>query len=338
MLLIGEFGANLVSRTKLLRWTLFSLIIAGAVLTLLYRDRLDVEAVQEGVSGMGIAAPLAFMGLYALAAVLFVPGSILTISGGVLFGPVLGTLYSLTGATLGAILAFLIARYLASEWVACRSDPRLKQLMEGVEDEGWRFVAFVRLVPLFPFNLANYALGLTRIPWLHYALATYVCMLPGAIAYTYLGYVGREALAGNGDVIQKGLMALGLLAVVFFLPGFIRRFREQRPPIVTVTELKNRLVEGKDTVILDVRSSGEFHSDCGHIAGAKNIALENLQRRLHELQAYRNRSIAIICHTHHRSLLAARLLMAAGFPHVAVVRGGVTEWRRCHLPLESGEA
>ena len=100
-------------------------------------------------------------------------------------------------------LAFLVARYLASDWVAARSGGRLRQLIHGVETEGWRFVAFVRLVPLFPFNLLNYALGLTRIRFSHYLIATYVCMLPGAFAYTYLGYAGREAVGGGEGLIQK---------------------------------------------------------------------------------------------------------------------------------------
>ena len=103
----------------------------------------------------GPVAPLLFILIYALATVLFLPGSVLTLAGGALFGPVLGTLYNLTGATLGATLAFLIARYLAADWVADKTGGRVKQLINGVEAEGWRFVAFVRLVPLFPFNLIS---------------------------------------------------------------------------------------------------------------------------------------------------------------------------------------
>ncbi|HGG58736.1 MAG TPA: TVP38/TMEM64 family protein [Gammaproteobacteria bacterium] len=91
--------------------------------------------------------------------------------------------------------------------------------------EGWRFVAFVRLVPLFPFNLLNYALGLTRIPLLHYVIASYLFMAPGAVAYTWLGYVGREALAGSEGMVKKALLALALLAGAAFLPRMIRRFR-----------------------------------------------------------------------------------------------------------------
>jgi uncharacterized membrane protein YdjX (TVP38/TMEM64 family) len=85
---------------------------------------------------------------------------------------------------LGATIAFMIARYVASDWVAARAGERLARLIRGVEEEGWRFVAFVRLVPLFPFNLVNYAFGLTRIRLGEYALASFVCMAPGALAYT----------------------------------------------------------------------------------------------------------------------------------------------------------
>ena len=150
------------------------------------------------------------------------PGSVLTVAGGALFGPIWGTLWNLTGATLGAMLAFVIARYVASDWVAARSGERLGRLMRGVEEEGWRFVAFVRLVPLFPFNLMNYAFGLTRIRLREYALASFVCMAPGALAYTYLGYPGYEGASGQAGTIRKALLAFALLAAVAFLPRLVR--------------------------------------------------------------------------------------------------------------------
>jgi uncharacterized membrane protein YdjX (TVP38/TMEM64 family) len=147
-----------------------------------------------------------------------------------LFGPLWGTLFNLTGATLGAALAFLVSRYLAADWVRRRvggPGNRLiaNRLIEGVEAEGWRFVAFTRLVPLFPFNLLNYALGLTRIPFLHYVLATAVCMAPAALAFTGLGFAGREAVAGGEGLIQTGLIALALVAAVAFLPRLVIRLR-----------------------------------------------------------------------------------------------------------------
>ncbi|VAX23873.1 DedA family protein, putative, partial [hydrothermal vent metagenome] len=127
----------------------------------------------------------------------------------------------------GAALAFLVARYMASGWVERKVGGKLKKLYDGVEEEGWRFVAFTRLVPVFPFNLLNYALGLTRIKFSHYVISTFIFMAPGGIAYTYLGYAGKEALAGGEGLIQKGLMALGLLALAAFLPRFITRMRKE---------------------------------------------------------------------------------------------------------------
>ena len=113
------------------------------------------------------------------------------------------TVYSLTGATAGATAAFLIARYLASDWVNRRASGWIKQVIDGVEQEGWRFVAFVRLIPLFPFNPLNYVLGLTRISLAQYVVASFIFMFPGALAYTYLGYAGREAIAGGEDLISE---------------------------------------------------------------------------------------------------------------------------------------
>ena len=232
MLSTGVSGMT-IKKANLARWILVICIIAGIVLAIVYRDHIDNAAVEQWVQDAGVAGPLLFMLIYALGTVLFLPGSVLTLAGGALFGPVLGTFLNLTGATVGATLAFLVSRYTASHWVQEKAGGRLKTLKEGVESEGWRFVALVRLVPLFPFNLLNYALGLTRIKLSHYIVASYVCMLPGAIAYTYLGYASREAIAGGEDLIQKALLALALLAIAAFLPRWIGRVRrgprEQAP-------------------------------------------------------------------------------------------------------------
>ena len=219
---------------NLTRFTLLAALLAGIAVAAFYHEQFSVVALQGWVQNAGVAAPLIFMTLYAVATVLFLPGSVLTIAGGAMFGPVWGSLYSLTGATVGATLAFLVARYLASDWVTRKAGGRLKQLIEGVEAEGWRFVALVRLVPLFPFNLLNYALGLTRIRLSHFILASYICMLPGSLAYTYLGHAGREAAAGSEGSIGNGLLALGLLALIVFLPRLIRRVR--RAPMPEVKE------------------------------------------------------------------------------------------------------
>lgn len=211
---------------RLLPRAALGLAIAAAIaVALAYRDRLDTAAFEAWLAGLGLLAPLAYLALYAVGTVVFVPGALFALAGGALFGPFWGALLNLTGATVGASLAFLLARYLAGDWVARRAGTRLRRLIEGVEAEGWRFVAFVRLVPLFPFNLTNYALGLTRIGFLPYAVTSFVAMAPGAIAYTWLGHAGREALAGDASAIRYGLLALGLLAAIAFLPRLVRRLR-----------------------------------------------------------------------------------------------------------------
>jgi len=215
--------------TRARRWLVLALLLAGIGIALYYRDRLSVEALITWVGQLGWLAPLAFMAAYSVATVFFLPGVLFTLAGGVLFGPWLGTLYSLTGATIGASLAFLIARYLARDWVAQRAGTRLRQLIDGVDTEGWRFIAFVRLVPLIPFNLLNYALGLTRIPLVQYVLTSFLFMAPGGAAYTYLGYAGREAAAGNGgDVVRKLLLALAIVATIAFVSHLLLRWRRHR--------------------------------------------------------------------------------------------------------------
>ncbi len=316
---------------RIARWLFFILLLLGITLVVVYRDQLDAQALQTWVNEAGVAAPLLFMLIYALGTVFFFPGSVLTLAGGALFGPVLGTLINLTGATIGAAMAFLVARYLASDWVEEKTGGRLKQLKEGVEGEGWRFVAFVRLMPLFPFNLLNYALGLTRIPLLQYVIASWLFMLPGAIAYTYLGYAGREAMAGSEGLVQKTMLALALLAMVAFIPRFVAILR--RGPMVSIEELSQRLQSEDAPLLLDVRSPEEFTGELGHIEGAQNIPLDELSGQVVNLLDYMEQPVALICRTDRRSASAARLLASKGFADVHIVRGGMMEWSRKQLPV-----
>jgi uncharacterized membrane protein YdjX (TVP38/TMEM64 family)/rhodanese-related sulfurtransferase len=320
-----------MNNNRFIRILLLVGLMAGVTLAIIYRDQFDGAALEAWIRDAGPVAPLLFMLVYALAAVLFLPGSVITLAGGALFGPLLGTFYNLTGATLGATLAFLVARYLASDWVAKKTGGRVKQLINGVEGEGWRFVAFVRLVPLFPFNLLNYALGLTRLRLLPYIIATYVFMLPGAIAYTYLGYAGREAVAGGEGMIQKGLLALALLAVVAFLPRLIGTLR--RGPMLETDEFRRRRETEKDLLVLDVRTAEDFVGEQGHIDGAVNIPVEELQQRMDEIGNYIEQQVAIVCRTDRRSAKAALLLTEEGFADVHVVRGGMTKWIEAGLPV-----
>ena len=316
--------------SRLIRLLLLLGVTVGITFAVIYRDQFDAVALETWVNEAGVLAPIVFMLIYALATVLFLPGSVITLAGGALFGPVLGTFYNLTGATLGASLAFLISRYLASDWVEDKAGGKVKQLINGVEGEGWRFVAFVRLVPLFPFNLLNYTLGLTKIRFLHYLIASYVFMLPGGFAYTYLGYAGREAIGGGEGLIQKIMIAIALLAIVAFLPRLIGTIR--RGPTIDIPELKNR-IDDNNTLVLDVRTAADFVGEQGHINSAVNIAVEELAERSSEISEHIEQPISIVCRTDKRSAKAALILTEQGFHDVHVVRGGMTKWIEAGLPV-----
>ncbi len=330
-----------MNRQTLTRIVLFAVLAAAIGGAYLYRDQLNVAALEGWVKSAGALGPVLYMALYASATLLFLPGSLLTLAGGALFGPVWGTLYSLTGATLGATVAFLIARYLAQDWVRQRTGGILKKLLDGVDAEGWKFVAFVRLVPLFPFNLLNYALGLTRIGLLAYVIGSYVFMFPGALAYTYLGYAGREAVAGGEGLIQKGLLALALLGLVAFLPSLIKRLRGASTTAegkISSADLKQRLERRDDITVLDVRPAKDYTGKLGHIAGSLNIPIDELSKRLPELDSYRDRPLGVICHTNRMSGKAVRLLRETGFKQALLVDDGMVGWQRQQgKPLPAGQ-
>jgi uncharacterized membrane protein YdjX (TVP38/TMEM64 family)/rhodanese-related sulfurtransferase len=259
--------------------------------------------------------------------------AVLSLAGGALFGPVWGTVWNLAGATLGATIAFLLARSVAGEWVARRVGGRLRRIVDGVTAEGWRFVALMRLVPLVPFNLLNYALGLTGIALSAYVLTSAIRMVPGAIAYTWLGYAGRSAAAGDTAALRYGLLGLGVLAMIAFVPQLLRRFRAREPMWIDSDELRRRLTAGDPVVILDVRQPDEFTSPPGHLPGAVNVPLAELADWTSDLAGH-SPPIVVVCKTDRRSARAAAQLLAAGLKDIAVLRGGTDDWHQRGLTLE----
>lgn len=329
MMDINEF---IIMINNLWKFLLLAFIVTGITLTVTYRDQLDVTAIQSWTEEAGSAAPLLFMLFYIVATVFFLPGAVLTLLGGALFGPVFGTLYNLTAATIGSILSFLVARYLASDWVEKKTGGKLKRLISGVENEGWRFVAFTRLVPLIPFNLLNYGLGITKIKLSHYSIATYIFMLPGAIAYTYLGYIGKEAATGGENLIQKAMLALALLALIAFLPRLIGSIR--KGDMLSITKLKQRIDAGEDILLLDVRTAEDYAGEQGHIAGSTLLPLEELEQRIDEIDDYYEKTVVTICRTDRKSSKAALILAEKGFADVHVAKMGMTDWIKNEYPVE----
>jgi len=173
------------------------------------------------VESLGFWGPLVFILGYALATVGFIPGSLLTLAAGALFGLVEGTLYTFAGATLGASASFLVARYGARGWIEKRiaGNARFAAIDRAVGREGFKIVALLRLSPVFPFNLLNYSLGLTKVRFLDYLLAS-VAMLPGTLLYVYYGTAaGSLAAVAGGVKTERGTaywvtLGIGLVATI----------------------------------------------------------------------------------------------------------------------------
>ncbi|HMM20697.1 MAG TPA: TVP38/TMEM64 family protein [Selenomonadales bacterium] len=176
------------------------------------------------IDGYGLLGPVIYIALFIVAAVFFLPGLPLGILAGVVFGPIKGAVCAAIGGTLGAVAAFLIARYAAREMVEgwILKNKRLSNLDQGVRRHGWRMLVITRLVPLFPYNLQNYAYGLTDIPLSTYFLVSLVCMLPATVAFSFAG----GSMASGGD-IRVMLLYLGIAGVFFvfisLLPGWLKK-------------------------------------------------------------------------------------------------------------------
>ena len=173
------------------------------------------------LEGLGPWGPLAFIFGYAVATVAFVPGLVLTIAAGALFGLLRGAIYVLIGATLGSSAAFLIARYLARSAIERRlqGDTRFAAIDRAIGGQGLKIVLLLRLSPIFPFNLLNYGLGLTKVRFADYVLASFG-MIPGTILYVYSGKLaGDVAAVASGTTVERGVgyyavLGLGLVATI----------------------------------------------------------------------------------------------------------------------------
>lgn len=171
----------------------------------------------DRVAGLGEWGPVLFIALYVVAAVLLIPGSVLTLGAGALFGLGRGTLVVSLASTLAATCAFLIGRYFARDAVARRieGNEKFTALDRAVAAEGWKIVLLTRLSPVFPFTLLNYAFGLTRVKVGHYVLASWLGMLPGTLMYVYLGTLARAgAGATERTPTQWALYGAGLAATI----------------------------------------------------------------------------------------------------------------------------
>ena len=176
----------------------------------------------QWVDDLGAIAPIAFIVLYIIATVAFLPGSILTLGGGVVFGIIQGSIYVFLGATIGATLAFLVGRYLARGWVSKQiaGNQKFSAIDKAIGKEGIKIVLLTRLSPIFPFNLLNYGLGVTGVSLKNYVLGS-VGMIPGTIMYVYIGSlagsiatIGGESQPDVNPIAQWTIRIIGFVATV----------------------------------------------------------------------------------------------------------------------------
>jgi uncharacterized membrane protein YdjX (TVP38/TMEM64 family) len=210
---------------------LLFLIILGVIIFFIRYYNLDryleKEHLRRLISGYGIWAPVIYLFIWTIAPPLLLPGLALTLAGGILFGFFWGVIYTSIGATSGATLAFLVARYLARDWVASKlAGTRAATLDEKVGQHGWKIVALTRLIPVFPYNLLNYAFGLTRISLAVYVITSFLFMLPMTTAYIFFsaniidlfrGKISRELIAG-----------IILIVLVTLIPAIYKKITAKR--------------------------------------------------------------------------------------------------------------
>ena len=211
---------------------IIAIIVIVAVYSLLshygvtdYLKRDNIPKIKEKIDSFGPIAPLVYIGFYILATVFFLPGLPVTMLSGLAFGPIWGVVYASIGAVIGVSCAFLVARYVArgmvEGWV--EGNAQFRRIDEGVQRQGWRMLMITRLIPLFPFNLQNYAYGLTKIRFLTFFFVSWICMLPGTAAYVQLG---AAVNLGEGN-IKKTLVYLAgagiFIVLVSLIPILIRK-------------------------------------------------------------------------------------------------------------------
>src|SRR6266487_3537163 len=182
-----------------------------------------LRSFNDWVTRMGVVGIFIFIGVYAVATVLLAPGSILTIGAGFAFGLSKGFLAVSAGSTLGAALAFLVARFIAREKVeaTAKGNEKFREIDKAIGKQGAKLIFLLRLSPLIPFNLSNYFYGLTGVKFWPYVLASWIGMMPGTLLYVYIGTAGKAAVsaAAGGEAMKHGwqqwaLVSVGLAAAV----------------------------------------------------------------------------------------------------------------------------
>ena len=197
-------------------------VVAGIAAAWRWRGTLDPLALATLLRAHP-AAPLVFLALHIVASLTFVPRSLLGFAAGIVFGVWWGLLWAALGSVVGAVAGFLIARYVHAGLFERVRWSRFTALHERAERGGWRKVALIRLFPVIPHSLANYAMGLTRLRLADYALGSLLGQLPLTIATVEAGAAGERALRGAGGWLWPTVIGLGALALTMLIPALVWR-------------------------------------------------------------------------------------------------------------------
>jgi uncharacterized membrane protein YdjX (TVP38/TMEM64 family) len=198
------------------------LVIAGAIFAWVNRGTLDAESIALAIAHYP-AAPLFFLVIHVVASLIFFPRTVLAVAAGALWGVWWGTLWAALGSVLGAIGGFLLARYVNNGVVDLESLRRFGPVLLRAERGGWRAVTVLRLVPLIPHAVSNYALGLTRLDLGAYALGSLLGQLPMTIACVDFGAAGERLAAGKAGWLMPTLIGLAVLTLSIVVPKLIMR-------------------------------------------------------------------------------------------------------------------
>ncbi len=205
-------------------WLFIVLFIAAFLVTVGPLNVLfDQDFLVKHLQAYQCCAIALFVALYTLLTIIGVPGTVLSVAGGLAFGLVWGTIWSAVGATLGALGAFFTARYLLRDFAETKFGKYriLDYLQKMVQENPLQFVLSLRLAPVTPFNLINFLFGLTSIHWFPYTVGTFFGIIPGTFAYTWLGVSGGEALQGEDKL--PFFLALSFLALLSAIPICLRK-------------------------------------------------------------------------------------------------------------------
>jgi len=212
------------NKIKFVAFIVIIVLILAAIKAFGIQSLLSPTILRDKITAYGTIAPLVFILFYLVATILFLPGTPLTISGGLIFGKWFGTLYVVIGATIGATIAFILAKYLGEDFVEDMLKDKFKKLYEydkKLEKNGILSVMFLRLVPIFPFNGLNFGLGLTRVKLKDFIIGTVIGIIPGSFA---LAFLGDSVVKYN---IVNMVFAIGIFVVLAFIPTIYEKFKKQ---------------------------------------------------------------------------------------------------------------